>query len=506
MNKRWLLISAMTAALSMVMLDQTVVSVALPTMARDLPLSPQGVQWVVNAYVLAMAALVAFGGKLGDLLGRVTAFRFGVILFFVASVGCALTPSGSMGETWLLIARGLQGAGAAAMLPASAALVMASSKPSERGKAMAIYAGTSQMFLAIGPLLGGVLTEYASWRWVFWINVPVGLAALTLVKLAAPANPRQTDAPVRITDLMLLIAGIGPLVLGVQQGGTWGWASTATLVPLLGGALLLGLFVIRQLGADDPLVRVQLFSRRPFLADILVVTLVQFGLLAIVLFGSLYLQDLLHYSPIQAGLATLPIVLPLTVATRIGGQWFDRTGVRGPVLAGLTLSIVGIGLWAVGLSQLSYWWQLPGMALTGLGIGLTISPTNTDALGRMSDADRGQASGLLQTARQLGGTFGVAAIGAIIVGIEHDGTRANIAQHAADAVAVGFGFAAAAFAVAAVIAYFLLGRESASRETNFSHPGVDLDGMHQRTQRRLCRRRLRTHARDRRRHDDLRRR
>src|ERR1700761_165710 len=166
MGNRWLVLVAMTGSLSMIMLDQTVVTVALPSMSRDLPLSPTGQQWVVNAYVLAMAALVALGGKLGDKLGGVTTFRIGVAVFFLASMACGLAPTGVLGEPWIISARMLQGAGAALMVPVSAAIVMGAFSVAERGRAMAIYAGISQMFLAVGPLLGGVLTESVSWRTV----------------------------------------------------------------------------------------------------------------------------------------------------------------------------------------------------------------------------------------------------------------------------------------------------------------------------------------------------
>ena len=183
-GNRWLILVAMTGSLSMLMLDQTVVTVALPSMSRDLPLSASGQQWVVNAYVLAIAALVAIGGKVADRFGGVSTFRVGVITFFLASAGCGLAPHGDLGQSWLITARALQGVGAALMMPVSAVIVMAAFGIKERGRAMAVYVGLSQIFLAVGPLLGGVLTEKVTWRAVFWINVPVGIAALILVHIA----------------------------------------------------------------------------------------------------------------------------------------------------------------------------------------------------------------------------------------------------------------------------------------------------------------------------------
>jgi EmrB/QacA subfamily drug resistance transporter len=450
----------MTGSLSMVMLDQTVVTVALPSMTHDLPLTASGQQWVINAYVLALAALVAFGGKLGDILGGVTTYRAGVVLFFLASLGCGLTPTGSTGQAMLIGCRALQGVGAAMMMPASAAIVMAVFAPAERGRAMAIYAGISQVFLAVGPLLGGFLTEYVSWRAVFFLNVPVGITALLLVHFAHPPNLRQPGQRIRPLDTVLIVAGLGLTVFAVQQSSDWGWTAPATLIALTSGVLLTAVFVLLQLRSRDPLIQVRLFARRAFLGDTAVMGLLQFGLLAVVLFSTLYLQDLLHFSPMQSGLAALPLILPITLAAQLGGRWFDRAGVRPPVLTGLSISLAGLVCWTATLPSLTYDWQIPGMILTGLGLGLTISPTMTDGLSRVGAEQRGQASGLIQTVRQLGGTFGVAVIGAVILS-RTAGFGSQNPELFADAVTVGFAIAAGVFALALVAGWILLGRTRA---------------------------------------------
>ena len=455
----WLVLCAMTGSLSMIMLDQTVVSVALPTMSRELPLSPTGQQWVVNAYVLALAALVALGGKLGDRFGGVTTFRLGVTVFFVASLGCGFAPHGPLGEPWIIAFRVLQGAGAALMTPASATIVTNAFPAATRGRAMAVYAGISQVFLAVGPLIGGVLTEAVSWRTVFWLNVPVGLAALVLVRVARPENVRSPAATVRAGSVVLLVLGVGTTVLAVQQAAAWGWDSPATLLSLAAGLTLSAVFVMTQLRTAEPLVEVRLFARRAFLGNVIVLGLVQFGLLAVVLFGSLYLQDLLGLSPLAAGLGVLPLILPITVAAQLGGRWYDRSGVRRPVLTGLAVATVGLAGWAAALPQLGYVLQVPGMVITGVGLGLVASPTNTDALGRVTRAERSQASGLVQTVRQIGGTLGVAIIGAVVLGIEREGTRTPVPQQAADAITVGFVLAAVVFAAALVMGFLLLPRD-----------------------------------------------
>jgi EmrB/QacA subfamily drug resistance transporter len=455
---RWLVLVAMTGSLSMIMLDQTVVTAALPAMSDDLGLGPAGQQWVVNAYVLALTALVAFGGKLGDRVGGVRTFRVGVAGFFVASALCGLAPAGGLGEAWIIAARALQGAAAALMVPTSGAIVISAFPVQERGRAMAAYAGISQIFLAIGPLIGGALTESVSWRAVFWLNVPVGIAALVLVAIAKPA---QATRPGRISPvaLALLVGGLGATVLAVQEAASWGWDSPLTLVVLAAGVAATATFVVTQARVPDPLVDVRLLRRRAFLGDVAVNGLVQFGLLAAVLHSSLYLQDLLKFSPLTTGLAVLAMVLPITVAAQLGGRWFDRAGVRPPVLAGLVISTLGMLAWTLALPYLSYPLQVPGMVLTGFGLGLTISPTNTDALSRVGAAERSQASGVLQTVRQLGGTLGVAVVGAVVLGIEHRGTQGSDVQAAADAIAAGFAVSTAAFAVALLAAVRLLARE-----------------------------------------------
>lgn len=456
LSHRWLVLLAMTGSLSMIMLDQTVVSVALPTMSRELGLSPSGATWVVNAYVLAVAALVGLGGRVGDRLGRVTAFRAGVITFVVASALCGLAPASAIGEPWIIGARALQGAGAALMIPVSAAIVIDAFAPHERGKAMSVYAGVSQVFLALGPVVGGVLTEMLSWRAVFWLNAPVGLAALTLLRVARPDDRRQAGVTMSPTGIALLVAGLTTTVLAVQQASVWTWTSYATLTTLTAGLTLTAAFVILQLRSPNPLLDVRLLAGRAFTGNVIVLTLVQFALLAVVLFSSLYQQDLLRLSPLQAGLGVLPLIAALAATAQLGGRWYDRAGVRPPALCGLCAATLGLITWAASLPLLAYLPQVPGMILTGVGLGLIMSPTNTDALSQVSAAQRSQASGIVQTARQLGGTLGVAIIGAVVLAVEHDGTHAGSHQNAADAITVGFACAALAFAFALAVGWRVL--------------------------------------------------
>ncbi|HMJ04289.1 MAG TPA: MFS transporter, partial [Conexibacter sp.] len=217
-NRRWWILATMTGSLSMILIDQTVVSVALPTMQRDLDLSTTGLQWVINAYLLSIAVFVALGGRAGDLLGHVRIFRAGALLFVLASAACGFAQS----ETWIIVARTVQGVGAAMMTPSSQAIVTNTFGPSERGRAMGIYAGISMVFLALGPLVGGLLVEGITWRAVFFVNLPVGL-----VMLALAGRTLRRDAPqggrMDWVGAPLIVLGLGALVLALMQSNTWGW-------------------------------------------------------------------------------------------------------------------------------------------------------------------------------------------------------------------------------------------------------------------------------------------
>jgi MFS family permease len=270
------------------------------------------------------------------------------------------------------------------------------------------------------------------------------------VHVAGPDNTAQTKGRLSPTDVALLTTGIGALVVGVQQANSWGWGSAWTIGSVVAGVALAAAFCLKQLKTDDPLLNIRLFARRAFRADSSVMGLLQFALVPIVLYTSLYAQNLLGFSPVLAGVAALPLVLPLTLAAQVGGRWFDRYGVRRPVLTGLTIALVGILARAVAIPTLSYWPSVPGMVLMGIGLGLTISPTNTDSLNRVAGSERGQASGLVQTVRQLGGTLGLAIVGAVILSLGPSGPSLSARQDTANAMAIGFLVAAAAVAFALV--------------------------------------------------------
>ncbi len=409
--RRWLTLLAMTGSLSMIMLDVTVVGVSLPAIQHDLSLTPVQLQWVVNAYILALASLVALGGRAADSSGKVPSFVAGMIAFTGASVGCGFAG----GATSIVAWRALQGAAAALMQPASASLVVGSFAPGERGKAMAVYAGIPMLFLAAGPAIGGALTQYAHWAWNFWINVPVAAASLAMTLVARPhevRRPRRGSDPL---GALLLVTGLPCFVYGLMQAHAQGWSDGGVLLTLSIGCTLLPIFIGWELRHPTPLLALPLFRDRGILIDAFILFVMQFAMNGLVIFGSSYLQRVLGFEPMKAGVSLLPMLAPILVVVHVAGRLYDRVGVRRPALIGTALATTGMFVQAIAAVLESYPLLALGMATLGTGIGFVMSPTNVDSMSRAGPAHRAQASGLVQTFRQIGGTLGVAVVGAAIL-------------------------------------------------------------------------------------------
>lgn len=413
-SRKWLILAAMTGTLSMILLDQTVVSVALPTIQKELDTTQTELQWVVNAYLLSIAALVAVGGRLSDMFNRVGVLIVGVAIFIFFSALCGLAQS----DTWLIASRACQGVGAALMVPPTAAILMTTFGPEERGRAMGIYAGVSMIFLSLGPLIGGLFTELLSWRWVFLINLPLGLATIYMTIRTRPPGEVEKGQRLDMPGLVTLVPGLAAVVLGLMQSNTWGWGAVQTIALLGGGAALLVAFVIVERHALAPLVELRLFRVRNFVGDSLVLFFVQFALIGMTVFGAIYIQNLLGFTPVEAGLALLPLTIPILITAPIAGRMFDRIGPRALASAG-ALALGAGQIWnAAVLHDFSYPLLLPGYVAAGIGIGLVMSPTTTDGMSVAPGELRGQASGVLQTVRQIGGTVGLAIVGAIVANVE----------------------------------------------------------------------------------------
>lgn len=418
--RRGLVLVAMTGSLSMIFVDITVVGIALPEIGRDLSLDDTGLNWVVNAYMLALAATMAIGGRFGDLLGKARAFAIGVSLFAVASALCGFATTGEM----LIAGRVGQGLAACLMQPASSSLVIEHFAPGERGKAMAVYVGIPMLFMSLGPALGGVIAQSIGWPWVFWINLPVAAATLLLLKAARPRSPRSEDRAIDWLGAAILLAGLPLVVWAIQEAGTLSGDGSprAFTPPVMGafaaGAVLIALFVRRQLRIEHPLLRLRLFADRQLLSNAILIGLTQLSMAALVVQGSLFAQRVLGLTPFRAGLSMLPLMLPILVLVHVSGRRYDRVGVRPVATFGTLAATIGLVIQGFGFLTERYIPIAIGLAILGAGIAFIMSPANTDALSRASNETRGQVSGLVQTFRQLGGTIGVAAAAAISIAVQ----------------------------------------------------------------------------------------
>jgi EmrB/QacA subfamily drug resistance transporter len=405
----------MIFAVAMTFIDQTIVSIAAPKIQAELGLSSTGIQWAINSYLLALAALFAFGGRLADVVGPRPMVVIGVVVFATASAFCGLTPKGGAAEAWLVTFRAVQGAGGALMYPAALAIVIDVYPAKERGRTLALFFGIAGGLTAVGPVLGGYLTDW-TWRAIFWINVPVALLSLWEFRNAR-LNDVKRPARLDVRGAVLIVVGMALTVLGIQQSTEWGWGSPATIGSIVVGILVLAWFVVVERRTEDPLIDINaLIENRPFAVDNLLTFLVFAPWLAVFFFGSVYFQVAVGQEPTQAGYSILTMFYSFFVAARVGGAWMDKDGAKKPVSIGFLLGGIGMVVWGGNLSELSQSATLWGMLITGAGFGLVFSPLNADALNRLPDGLRGQGSGVTQTFRNFGSAIGMAIMGSIVAG------------------------------------------------------------------------------------------
>jgi EmrB/QacA subfamily drug resistance transporter len=437
---------AMLFAVGMTFIDQTIVAIASPTIQSHLGLSRPGTQWAVNAYLLALAASFALGGRLADVVGSRRMVVVGIIGFAGSSALCGATPAGSGAEAWLITFRALQGVFGAIMVPAAVAVVVASFPIAERGKAMALFFTVSGALTAIGPIAGGYLTQW-TWRSIFWINVPIALLALGLTVAARlPRTPLAERIDAR--GAVLIAAAMGLSVLGLEQAPTWGWRSVTTWACIVGGAALLALFVVVEARTTSPLIKVRIFVDRAFQVDNAVLFFSMIAFVPVFFFASVYAQVSLGYSANKASLYLLLIFAGFAPAAQIGGRILDRSGPRRPMVVGSALACVGFAIWATKTQDLSLGAQWPFIVMAGAGIGLLVGPASTDAVNRAIDATYGEVTGITQTVRNYASTLGIAVLGTALTSVFADrlagsltklGVPASTARTIAHQAALGGG-------------------------------------------------------------------
>jgi EmrB/QacA subfamily drug resistance transporter len=410
---RSLILAAMIFAVAMTFIDQTIVSIAAPVIQQDLGLSSSGMQWAINSYLLALAALFAFGGRLADTAGHRKMVVLGVIIFAGASALCGLTPSGSIAETWLVAFRALQGAGGAIMFPAALAIVVQTFDLRSRGRALALFFGIAGGLTAIGPIAGGYLLEW-TWRAIFWINVPVALIALALIAISRPVTdyrPSRMD----YRGLVLIVAGVGLSVFGLQQSSSWGWANPAIEICIVAGVVLLAVFVAVERRTESPLINVRIFANRAFSVENLILGIAMMAFIPVFFFASIYGQIALAEKATTASLLILYFFLGFVVCAQIGGRMLDRTGAKRPVLLGSIVAAAGFALWAGRATDLHAGAQVAYIVIAGAGMGLMLGQANTDAVNRASRYSYGEATGITQTVRNYGASVGFAILSTILI-------------------------------------------------------------------------------------------
>jgi EmrB/QacA subfamily drug resistance transporter len=413
-NRKWWTLGAMCFALFMIMLDNTVVNVALPSIQKDLGASISGLEWTINGYTLSFAVLLATGGRLGDIFGRRRMFLFGVVIFALSSA----TAGFAVDQTALVLSRVVQGVGAALMMPATLSIITDAFPASERGKAMGMWAGVSALALAVGPVLGGFLTEHVSWRAIFYLNIPVAIGAV-IAALFAVRESRDTTVgrEVDYAGVAVLTATLTALVLALVEGNNWGWGSTPIVALLVGAVVGAVAFVAIELRVKVPMVEFRFFSDRNFLGAVVVALIVSFAMLGVFFFLALYMQDILHYSPLEAGIRFLPSTLMIVTVAPVAGRLSDRFGPRWLIAGGLAIVAASLFSFSGIAVDSSYLDLLPGFMLLGIGIAMTMSPMTSAAMNAVPVDKAGIASGVLSMFRMVGGSLGVAVTGAIFQGL-----------------------------------------------------------------------------------------
>ena len=416
MERKWWTLIAVSVAIFMLLLDITVVNVALPDIQRSLHSSFSDLQWVVNAYSLTLAAFLLTAGSLSDRFGRRLVFTTGLVVFTASSAACGLAGSPLM----LNLARAVQGTGGAMMFATSLALIAGAFHGRERGVAFGVYGGVIGGAVAIGPIVGGLITSGIGWEWIFFVNVPIGIGAvvLTLMQVSESRDPNARG--VDWLGLLTFSGSLFLLVFALIEGNEKGWGSTRIVAFLVASAVLIVLFVIVEHRQQRPMIDLTLSRRPAFAGASIVAFAISASLCSMFLYLTLYIQDVLGYGPLQAGLRFLPITLLSFFVAPISGRLSVRVPVR--LLLGCGLVLVGAGLLAMtAVNSTSGWTVLvPGFVLAGAGVGLINPPLASTAVGVVHYSRSGMASGINNTFRQVGIATGIAGLGAVF---QHDVTH-----------------------------------------------------------------------------------
>jgi EmrB/QacA subfamily drug resistance transporter len=410
-NRKWWTLAAVAVGLFMIMLDNTVVNVALPSIRTDLGIGISELEWVLNAYALTFGVLLLTGGKLADMLGRRRIFITGLVIFTVSSLACGL----ANGAEVLIAARTVQGIGAALMNPATLSIITATFPPRQRGMAIGIWAGVSALALAIGPLVGGILTQKISWSWIFFINIPIGvlgvIAARIFIDETRDTSPNQRlDLPGLLTSAVGLFA----LTFGLIETNNHAWTSTLVMSMFALAVVSLAAFVLLEMRQRKPMLDISLFRNRTFAGANSAMLLVGLAMFGIFFFNSLFIQNILGFSAIQTGATFLPMTVLIILVAPVAGKFSDVVGPRWLMGAGMVLLSISLLLFGRLGVHSNFWDLLPGLLVGGFGMAITMAPTTSAAMGSVPLDKAGVGSAVINSMRQVGGSIGIAVMGALV--------------------------------------------------------------------------------------------
>lgn len=416
MDRKWWTLIAVCTATFMLLLDITIVNVALPSIERDLGADLSDLQWVIDAYALTLAALLLTGGSLADRVGRRLVFVIGLVIFTVASVLCGLAGA----PLTLNLARGLQGIGGAFMFATSLALLASAYSGRDRGTAFGLWGATTGAAVAIGPLVGGVLTEGIGWEAIFFVNVPIGIAAVALTLTMVEESKDPEAGGLDLPGTVLFSVSLFALIFGLIRGNAEGWGSPQIVAALAGAVVLMVAFVFAERRREQPMLDLTLFRRAPFVGASVAAFVLSASMFAMFLYLTLYIQNILGYSALESGVRFMPVTLLSFLVAPVSGKFAERVGVRWFIAGGLAL--VGSGLLLMGGLEAGDDWTalLAGFLVAGGGIGMVNPALATAAVGFVDPRRAGMASGINSTFRQVGIATGIAAWGAIFTHVVRD--------------------------------------------------------------------------------------
>jgi EmrB/QacA subfamily drug resistance transporter len=476
-RRKWFALALLLAVQFMVILDVAIVNVALPSIQTDLGFSQENLQWVLSAYALVFGGFLLLGGRSADLIGRRRVFMFGTVVFTIGSLLCGF----AWNDEALIAFRALQGLGAATITPAALSILVATfAEGRERNIALGAWGAVGGFGAAAGVLFGGILTDLLSWEWIFWVNVPVGVAALILAPILLSESLDRHARGFDVPGAVSVTAGLSLLVLGITQGRGWGWSSVETIGVFVASAVLLLAFVVWENRVKDPLVPFSIFRLQTLTAANVVGFIMGTAMFAMFLMLTLYMQQVLEFSALKTGVGYLAVAGTAIIWANFAAAAVTRIGVKPVLVFGMATMTVGLVYFTQVSVDGSYWGDLlPGFLLIGLGLPFAFVPVTIAAVAGTKQQEAGLASGLINTSQQIGGAVGIAILSTIAVSTTDDA----LASGTAAPVALTDGFQAAFWAGAAITAVgalvsliFIRGRDLQYQEAPVAEPALEPAG------------------------------